>query len=526
MAEPLIHCGQHTTEILNLFCCKCEEVICVHCLIESHQKHEMKHLFDAKKVIHGQLSRILTTDDENITDKIKEAKDFVSNELSDSDTDEKQVCKQIEKSSESEKDKIESQTENLTEILQTKYATYRQTVKAIVQTVIETETRIAEMRKSGNGIDDFEWTEQVELYSNIKKSTNSLETMVKIKKDMKPRFVPTNDFNNREIIIGFIEIGEKIAVSNELSEVISQGIYSDLNTERTPLKQTNTSDTHEESSSDEVRNEYPITIELNASVKKPVSKIIPISDEDAWIICENKLCKLKNCKVEDTLYTERVDDIAILGDGSLLLLQRESTYIKRLLGKRISNFAYPGTKIPQCLHVMTGNNVIILLDHSGNESEDQLGQKKREVVQVTNHGVVQVAFSFLYDTDAIPNAVTVRNSSDLYIIFRDTYYTPERASIVRMDLKTKTLDEEIIFTGAIGIDVNSQFISYGLCFEPSGKILVSDQNHHSVLLIDNMKYVKSVYFADHGLDSPGALAFFNGILWIVDDTKVHKFRYK
>ena len=45
------------------------------------------------------------------------------------------------------------------------------------------ETKISELRKSGNCIADFKWTEQVELYSNIKKSINSLKTMVKKKID-------------------------------------------------------------------------------------------------------------------------------------------------------------------------------------------------------------------------------------------------------------------------------------------------------------------------------------------------------
>ncbi|CAG2199181.1 unnamed protein product [Mytilus edulis] len=210
MAEPLINCDHHTTEILNLFCCKCEEVICVHCMIDNHQKHEMKHLFDARKVIQGQLKRILTTEHENIIGKIKEVKDFVSKELSDSDTNEKQVCEQIEKSAESEKNKIECQTKYLTENLQIKYATYRHTVQAIVETVIETESTISELRKSGNCIADFEWTKQVALYSNIKKSINSLSTIEKNKKILKPRFVPTNDVNDREIIIGFIEIGKRL----------------------------------------------------------------------------------------------------------------------------------------------------------------------------------------------------------------------------------------------------------------------------------------------------------------------------
>ncbi|CAG2220073.1 unnamed protein product [Mytilus edulis] len=236
MAEPLTNC-EHPIEILNLFCCKCEEVICVHCMIDSHQKHEMKHLFDARKVIQGQLSRILTTDHENITGKIKEVNDFVSKELSDSDTDEKQICKRIEQLAESEKNKIERHT-----------------------------------------------------------------------KDLK--------------ILGNNES------SNIPPECISPGLCSDLNIESLNKNQTNASGTPDEYSSDEVRTEYPLTIELSSSVKNCVSKIIPITDDEAWIIGDNKLFKLRGNKLEETLYIERVDDMTMLADGGVLLLNRQTSYIR------------------------------------------------------------------------------------------------------------------------------------------------------------------------------------------------------
>ncbi|CAC5423144.1 unnamed protein product [Mytilus coruscus] len=519
MAEPLINCRQHTTEILNLFCCKCEEVICVHCMVDSHQMHGMKHLFDVKKVIQGQLSRFLTSEHEKITGKIKGVKDFVLKELSDSDTDEKKICKRIEKLAESEKNKIESHTKDLTDNLQTKYATYRQTVQAVVETVTDTETRITDLRKSGNDIDNIEWTEQVELYSNIKKSVNILSTIEKYKKDMKPRFVPTNDINDRKITVGFIEIGGNNETSNGVSKFISPGIYSDLNTKSPTRNQTNTSRTPDESSSDEIRSEYPLTIELSSSVKKCVSKIIPISEEDAWIICENKLFKLRGCKLEETLYAERVDDMTVLGDGSVILLNRQEKFIKRLLGKRILNFSNYGSNHPICLKATPDDYVIVLVDSSYCMSEIQL-----DVVQLDNLGIVKSRFSFPYAKSCRPMEITVRNNSDLYIIINE--YSPLRSTIVRIDLKTKKLDIYNKFSGAIGMNPSAHFICHGLCIEPNNKVLVSDQNHHIVFLIDNMKFVKSVFVAENGLDSPGTLAFFNGILWIADGTKIHKFKYK
>lgn len=71
----------------------------------------------------------------------------------------------------------------------------------------------------------------------------------------------------------------------------------------------------------------------------------------------------------------------------------------------------------------------------------------------------------------------------MYIIFKDAYYTPPLSNIVRIVLRTKQLDEDSVLKGAIGMDI---------CFEPIFKIIVADKNHQSILLIENMKYLKRV----------------------------------
>lgn len=217
-----------------------------------------------------------------------------------------------------------------------------------------------------------------------------------------------------------------------------------------------------------------------------------------------------------------------LGDGSVLLLQKQPCYIKRLLGNRILNFAHPGSNIPQCIHALSDKTVIVLCEVNRSElsSNKYDRTRTREVIQLDENGVVQLRFEFRYDKDCIPIEIIVKNTSDMYILSTDAYYSPPISNNVRIDLKTKTLDEENVFDGAIGMNVSSQFVCNGLCFEPSFKIIVADKNHHSILLIENMKYLKRVFVAEDGLDSPGALAFFNGILLIADGTKICKFKYK
>lgn len=101
----------------------------------------MRHLNDTKKVIKGHLCRFLTKDKDTITSKIKEVKYLVLKELSNSDRDEKEICKQIEKCAESEKNKIDNHVKDLTENLHNANAAYTQRVQAIAENVTNTELR-------------------------------------------------------------------------------------------------------------------------------------------------------------------------------------------------------------------------------------------------------------------------------------------------------------------------------------------------------------------------------------------------
>ncbi|CAG2220072.1 unnamed protein product [Mytilus edulis] len=269
------------------------------------------------------------------------------------------------------------------------------------------------------------------MYSNIKDSVHGKNAIEKKKQDMKPRFVSMNDNNDREINFGVIEIGGNNKASTEESKVISIRTYSNLNTEN----------------SAEVYSE-----------RKPAN--------NAWIICENKLFRLKGCVLEETSYSEKVDDMTTIEDGSVLLLQIQPCYIKRLLGNRVLNFAYPGSNTPQCIQAISDNTVIVLCEvnrpvFSSNKNDSK---RKREVIQLDDNGVVQFRFHFQYDKDCMPIEIIVKNTSDMYILFKDAYYTPPASKIVRIDLKTKTLDEDTVFYGAIGMTVSSKFICNGLCF--------------------------------------------------------------
>ncbi|CAG2226128.1 unnamed protein product [Mytilus edulis] len=274
---------------------------------------------------------------------------------------------------------------------------------------------------------------------------------------MKPRFVPTTDINDRKILVGCIEILGNNGTSNTPLKLIPPGICSDLNTESLNRNQTSTSGTTDESSSDEIRTEYTyhITIKLSYSVKTCVSKIIPITEEDAWIICENKLYKLKGCKLEETLYSERVDDMTVLSDGSVILLNSQDKFIKRLLGKRILNFFNYGLDQPMCIKATPDDNVIVLVDSSYSMSAVRL-----DVVQLDNLGIVKSQFTFSYAKNCRPIELAVQNNSDLYIIIND-YSSSPRSTIVRVDLKSKKLDANNTFTGAIGMNASAHFICNG-----------------------------------------------------------------
>ncbi|CAG2247230.1 unnamed protein product [Mytilus edulis] len=141
-----------------------------------------------------------------------------------------------------------------------------------------------------------------------------------------------------------------------------------------------------ESSSDEITDEYPIKIQMNQDIKL-ISKIVPISEKDAWIFSNQKLLKIVGHSLQEDVYTENVDDMVALNDGCVLVLRAFETFIMKLLpNRRLVRFADVGYN-PYCICIRDDIVVIYMwnqLDYTN----------KNHIIWMNTDGIVTKRSSF------------------------------------------------------------------------------------------------------------------------------------
>ncbi|CAG2217357.1 unnamed protein product [Mytilus edulis] len=116
--------------------------------------------------------------------------------------------------------------------------------------------------------------------------------------------------------------------------------------------------------------DYPITISFDKKEGK-IDKIIPISDQDAWVILSRQLRKIKNRVLESKKYVT-ADDFVVLKDGSVVVLNQMDQFIKKLLldGRVVPFYCLDNyTAGSLCL---TDNSVFINMSHYDHEKSRSL----------------------------------------------------------------------------------------------------------------------------------------------------------
>ncbi|CAG2205445.1 unnamed protein product [Mytilus edulis] len=187
-----------------------------------------------------------------------------------------------------------------------------------------------------------------------------------LSKDEKPKFV-----QNKNCKVGYFTNMPK---DNNDAEVYSKSDETDINNKQhkcgvSVAVQTDYNDSfvanepkvnQEESSSDEIQKDYPaITISFEKE-EGEIGKIIPVSDRDAWVLTSKKLKKIKNLVLENTTYA-KADDFVVLKDGSVLVLNHDDRFIKKLLpGGRLVPFSFMDSYYPRSL-CLTEKSVFINL---------------------------------------------------------------------------------------------------------------------------------------------------------------------
>ncbi|CAC5424035.1 unnamed protein product [Mytilus coruscus] len=305
-----LYCRFHNEEECQLFCKDCKDFVCFESLGHLHQKHNVCRLQNAEKDIQKEIRNSLFEDKyikhlDVLSEKIIEKKkDLVQDEESlkrDIKSKVKNVRKQI----------------NLSE----KYllSEVRCAFKGYQTTLTEQETNVNNLRTKITYLDVNKLNEY-----NLDYIMNTLSEM----KVCSSTFY--NDKKDQQVVFTAaitVSIGNMIKATDDKfifeNPAPSKFSYSNYATQTDPQEDSDTEwfdaeDTApydlDENSSGEYKDDYPITIHLPCNMNS-VNKIELISEKDAWLLSNKRLCKIVDHSFEDSVYAHDVDDFVVLKDG-------------------------------------------------------------------------------------------------------------------------------------------------------------------------------------------------------------------
>lgn len=253
-----------------------------------------------------------------------------------------------------------------------------------------------------------------------------------------------------------------------------------------------------------------------------ISKIVPVSNKDAWVIEDSNLKRIKGLILENEIFAKSVDDIAVLEDGSILILNRRSTFITRLLqNKRLVQFTSVSYN-PYCF--CTSNKSVFIITH--------YPSRLLRVVEMNQDGIKSSERNLELPMMAYRPFSMVLSESNVYVLNQcdsSNICSQRRSLIIKLHKNLvftsfyRTAKE---FSGVYGMYPAKDFMCYG--FVCAGDTcLVSDNINQKIYALDkDLNFRKCILDVTHGLESPGVIAIRDNLLWVSDVNKISIFNLK
>ncbi|VDI79124.1 Hypothetical predicted protein [Mytilus galloprovincialis] len=465
--KPL-RCRFHETEVYTIYFKDCNDFMCFKCICQLHQKHELSQLQDADEAIRTEMF-------------------------------EKRVLLELRNAFESYQTSLQEQKSNISNL----------------------QTEIANL--DVNKLPEFSLSHIINSLSEMKLCSSTSDKLIN---HPKPWFQPTMEFSIGNLIETRSRKRDAGALPLQSSSNISTqtDYFEDSDTEWFDAEDLE-EDNVVESSSDEITDEYPIKFQINPNIKR-ISKTVPISEKNAWIISDRKLLKIVDHTLQEDVYAETVDDIAILKDGCVLVLRNDKTFIMKLLpNRKLVRFADVSTinyYFPYCICIRDNIVVIYLWYAAGS---NQYGYASRNnIIWMNTDGIVTKSTSFSESGRKRP--CSIQNLElGLCVSYRFNS-EPYLYSIELLDAKSDKCIKLYVFTGIYGMNQQRNFECGGMCADNAGNILVSDHRHHSVYVLDKeLKYKNKLYDSKNELDKPTAISLLKDHIWVADGNQIFIFPY-
>ncbi|XP_071123884.1 uncharacterized protein [Mytilus edulis] len=520
--EPTFYCRFHSKETYQLYCKDCHDFVCFECLGEFHEKHFLCRLqdYNTEEDIRNQIG-ILFSEKDNCIKYIDEFSDIIDKHWRQLTIDEGIIEQQIKTNAEQMREQIILHEKSLLSELYTIFKKFKISSQELT-------TRVENLQSDVNKFDvdklsEYKLEEMINVLSEFKACTLACDN---IKKYQKPNFNTDVKCGNdiTEVKIGITE-SMKFSPKKHFSVSTQTEDSIDVDTEDEWFDAEDDVDEDSiERSSDEIKDHNSLQIcKLNKEIGR-IKKICPISQTDAWILADRQLHKMVNQSIEDTVYADDADDIAVLKKGCVLILRNNSKVIMKLLkNKRLARFANIGNShdkdmIPYCFCNSKDDLLTVYLIST---SKDQRRGYTNRILQMNKEGILIAEFDFYTLNMNEPCFIMQNDDSNVCVLYKKLSYKNNNLHYINVLKAVNDKCESIkSFYGIFGYQPSFHFECHGICTN-NNNVFVSDIRHHSVYVLDkDLEYKECIADAINGLDKPTAIGIFNDRLWIVDGNQI------
>lgn len=483
--ESDMRCLFHSEELIRLFCTECQDTVCVQCLLEKHQQHPVKAISDVLCLIREKVGN-WCSESESTLQELGNTKQKLIEIVEES--------KHVENKSESDlhkcevmwKAKLEEEIQRLSTTLKDVFNKNRKRLQTSVEKVSACESSIENFHTESNS------------------EANVLGLYCSLKECMSGQFLNTN-----KIVQPSLHLNEHVELS-----------VGSVETHDMPC------DEHMKGDTSHVLIDCQIATGLECDVLYPkripvtelkhnITKIIPTSDDKAWIISGRKLYNLNLSGIKEPQYSDDIDDIALSENGDLFILSRDSTFIFQMNGNGMTTrFTCTDPYTPLCMDYVHNNSTLLVW----------MSQKDaRHMTLFGMNGIKKASFG-LTGSRSGNCYMSSLSCSSFAIVYDVEQITGLRNCIYSYKIDPTSYKS---FAGMFGCSPYLQFVCKGICHDEEGCILVSDCQFNTVYKLDqNVQFQKMLLDKTAGLESPTALAFRNGLLWVADANHITIYKYK
>lgn len=480
-----MRCMLHSGELIRLFCTECQDAVCVQCLLEKHQQHPVQAISDVSCLIREKVDKWFS-ESESTLQELGNTKQQLIGMVEESKQVEIKLESDLLKCEVMWKAKLEEEIERLSSTLQDAFHKNRKRLQASIEKVSACEI----------GIESF----CIESKSEAK----VLRLYCSLKECMSGEFLNVNN-----IVHPSLQLDENIELS-----------VGSVEAHDMPC------DTHVEDDTSHVTRDCQMATGLEYDVLYPkripvtdlkynVTKIIPTSDDEAWIISGRKLYNLNISGIKESQYSNDIDDIALSENGDLFILSRDSTFIFQMNRKGVTTrFTCTDPYTPLCMDYEQNNSTLLVW----------MNQKDaRHMTLFGMNGIKKSSFG-LMGSKSGNCYMSAMSCSSFAIVYDVEQITGLRNCIYSYKIRPTSYKS---FAGMFGCSPYLQFVCKGICYDEEGCILVSDCQFNTVYKLDqNIQFQKMLLDKTAGLECPTVLAFRNGLLWVADAKFIAIYKYK